>query len=917
MRPFSFGSLAAPAALLGVVSCGSNKVSVSPSASTQPDGGPSGIDGSPSGIDGGPPRTDDDAALASGMDASPTCGEASTVWADPGIAPPGPDPAGAGTVHRYFKITVLDATSAPVVGATLTTTNATIYTTDQNGNVAYYEPGLMGTDVWFTPARTGYSFPADGLGIVGTALHPAEGMSAAIVMTKTATASAPNVGDLQTRLLGGPVPGPGQCFAIRAVDSVTKRGVPLVKLATDAGDAYWSDSQGMIAVCDPDFIDKSVPFAVTSDGYALASGTSVTVLAAAGGSTTVSLDRQYPGERLYRVTGQGIYRDSTLLGLTTPVANPNVNGLVMGQDTPSTFVFGGTLYWLWQDTSRPAYPLGNFDSSGATSILASSGGLSADLGVNTQYFVGSDGFSRGMVSTTGDARLTSGSTAPVWLGQVVNVVDAQSQPHVFGQYYVAATSSWNALAELDPTTSVFDFVSDFQAAATLPAGKSAVVAGASGSYAYWDNPVRFPATVDGVTNTASYEVFTAYGASASTTATLSQNADGTLNYAWLKGGKVVTHDELQAAHVALDQELDGHLTDVVTGAHVQVANGSSNSAFGSSQMWNDYRKRFSAIIQEEYGQTFLGESWYAEADTPLGPWVFARKVVTHATSGYTFYNPDIIPFLSEAGGRIVFFDATYTKTYSSAPVATPRYDYNEMMYRIDLDDVEMALPVAIYTRGTGATSELVAKRGVRPTDPALAPAFFAYDRAVRGAVPVAWSGPACGARRLSVGGQPATTPLFYALPPGGDGDAGALPPSTMLYEYVGPNGAYVYSVDATLAPSGLSRGAAIAQAWPTPIRVALPVTDFLGDLVADGGPDQCVTAADGGPTHVRLDASATRDLSGPATQYTWTLAGATCPIATGATVDVVLAPGVNDVILEVTDAAGNTSNDEVIIGVAR
>jgi hypothetical protein len=496
--------------------------------------------------------------------------------------------------------------------------------------------------------------------------------------------------------------------------------------------------------------------------------------------------------------------------------------------------------------------------------------------------VGSDGFSRGMVGTTGDARLTSGSTAPVWLGQVVNVVDAQSQPHVFGQYYVAAASSWNALAELNPTTSVFDFVSDFEAAATLPAGKSVVVASASGSYAYWDNPVRFPATVDGVTNTDLYEVFTAYGASASTTPTLAQNADGTLNYAWLKGGKAVTHDEIEAAHVALDQELDGHLTDVVTGAHVQVANGSSNSAFSSSQMWNDYRKRFSAIIQEEYGQTFLGESWYAEADTPLGP-----------------------------------FDATYTKTYSSAPVATPRCDYNEMMYRIDLDDAEMALPVAIYTRGTGATSELVAKRGLRPTDAALAPAFFAYDRAVRGAVPVAWSGPACGARRLSVGGQPATTPLFYALAPGGDGDAGAVPPSTPLYEYVGPNGAYVYSVDANLALSGFLRGAAIVQVWPAPIRVALPVTDFLGDLVADGGPDQCVTAADGGPAHVRLDASATRDLSGPATQYTWTLAGATCPIATGATVDVVLPPGVNDVNLEVTDAAGNTSHDEVIIGIAR
>jgi hypothetical protein len=36
-------------------------------------------------------------------------------------------------------------------------------------------------------------------------------------------------------------------------------------------------------------------------------------------------------------------------------------------------------------------------------------------------------------------------------------------------------------------------------------------------------------------------------------------------------------------------------------------------------MWNDYRKRYSGIIEQQYGVTFLGESWYSEADTPLGP----------------------------------------------------------------------------------------------------------------------------------------------------------------------------------------------------------------------------------------------------------------------------------------------------------
>jgi hypothetical protein len=894
----------------GVSACGSSGEPASPSPRGGLDGGGGGADAT---LGDAEPATDG-ASPPVATDGSVPCDDAGAPWTDPGVAPPAVDPAASAKVHHFFKISVVDKNGAPVVGATLTTTNATVYTSDKNGSVAYFEPGLMDTDVWFTPACSGYSASADGLGNVGIALHPGEGASGTVTMTKTGTVTAPSVGDLQTRLLAGVVPGARQCFAIRVVDSVTTRGVPLVELATGTGDAYWSDSQGMVAYCDPDGIGKTITFTVTSDGYALAAGNSVAVSAVAGGSQTVALVRALPGERLYRVTGQGIYRDSSLLGLTAPTANPNINGLVMGQDTPSTFVYGGKLYWIWQDTGRPAYPLGNFASSGAVSILPADGGLSADLGVNTTYFVGSDGFSRGMVDTAGDPRLTAGSTAPVWLGQVTRVVDAQSQPHVFAQYHVAASSNpWDALAELDPATSKFTFVADFPAGATIPAGRSTVVDGAAGPYAYWSTPVRFPATVDGVENLAAYEAFTAFGPKGSTT--LAHNADGTLAYSWQPGGTVVTQSALTAAHVASDQALDGHLTDVATGGGVQVANGTGIAAFGSSSMWNDYRKRFGEIVQQAYGATFLGETWYAEADTPLGPWVFARKVVTHATSGYTFYNPDIVPFLSDAGGRIVFFDATYTKTYSNAR-ATPRYDYNEMMYRVDLDAPAMALPVAIYSRASGSTSELVAKSGVRPGDPSLAPAFFAYDRPAPGAVSVTWSGPACASRRLTVGGQPATAPLFYALPPDGGGDAGAAAATVPLYEYTGPGGATVYSVDANLALAGTQRGAPVARVWPTPIRVAMPVADFLGDLVADGGPDQCVKATGRDGAHVSLDASATRDLAGPVAQYTWTLAGASCPIAAGLRADVVLPAGVNDIRVQATDAEGNTSSDEVVVEIA-
>ena len=81
--------------------------------------------------------------------------------------------------------------------------------------------------------------------------------------------------------------------------------------------------------------------------------------------------------------------------------------------------------------------------------------------------------------------------------------------------------------------------------------------------------------------------------------------------------------------------------------------------------------------------------WYAEADAPVGPWGAAVKVVTH--DRYSFYNPKQHPMFDKDGGRIIFFEGTYTHTFSGNPDATPRYDYNQIMYRLDLSDPRLAM----------------------------------------------------------------------------------------------------------------------------------------------------------------------------------------------------------------------------------
>ena len=107
---------------------------------------------------------------------------------------------------------------------------------------------------------------------------------------------------------------------------------------------------------------------------------------------TIEMNRVNIAERLYRVTGQGIYRDSVLLGLNAPIQEPLIDGLVMGQDSVQTIEYNNKLHWFWGDTDRPAYPLGNFRVTGATSSMPQNGGLDPDVGVNLNYFTKDDGF---------------------------------------------------------------------------------------------------------------------------------------------------------------------------------------------------------------------------------------------------------------------------------------------------------------------------------------------------------------------------------------------------------------------------------------------------------------------------------------------------------------------------------------------
>ena len=80
----------------------------------------------------------------------------------------------------------------------------------------------------------------------------------------------------------------------------------------------------------------------------------------------------------------------------------------------------------------------------------------------------------------------------------------------------------------------------------------------------------------------------------------------------------------------------------------------------------------------------FGEVWYLEGKSPEGPWGPAVKVLTH--DNYTFYNVQIGWQLTSPDDPIHLFEGTYTTSFTNNKIKTPHYEYNQILYRLDLDD---------------------------------------------------------------------------------------------------------------------------------------------------------------------------------------------------------------------------------------
>ncbi len=487
-------------------------------------------------------------------------------------------------------------------------------------------------------------------------------------------------------------------YKIQVVDSKTRRGVPMVELKTTNGVLFYTDSNGYVYFCEPGLMNQDVYFLISSQGYKFPKevmgvvGEKISVRPEIseqlGIHKVLSIDRVNIAERLYRVTGQGIYSDSVALGEEVPIDSPVINGRVMKQGSAHTVEYKGKVFWFWDETYGTFSKTPNTKVAGATSKLFEDGGLDPDVGVNLEYFTDKNGFVKEMIAGLKDA-------SRVTIDSLITVKDDKSEEKLLAGY-TAYSSADDVISRgiliFDDKESEFKVLKEFNLENEWQHPKGNAFLYDDNNIQYWmfANPyavVRVKNDYNAIIDQSQYEAFTPVKANAKLNGVdteLEADDSGKGVWSWKNNAPPITQ--------SLESELlkEGKLDT----AYYQLKDNSNNviELCSASIQWNEYRKKWILIGQQIKKGVPTGDIWYAETvapdESPVGPWQNARLIVSH--TDYGFNDPIQHPYFSQGESSFIYFEGHYTnENYQTKP--TPQYNGNQIMYRLDLDDERLRL----------------------------------------------------------------------------------------------------------------------------------------------------------------------------------------------------------------------------------
>lgn len=459
-------------------------------------------------------------------------------------------------------------------------------------------------------------------------------------------------------------------FGIHIVDEASGRGVPLVTLETTDGTRFITDSAGWVAFDEPGVVGKRLFFKVAAPGYAVpgnALGLPGSVLdTRRGGTAEIKVMRASIAEWMYRTTGAGIYRDASRLGVEVPLPRPNLNGDIVRHGAVQAAVFHDRVLWTWREATGLATPRAVPHAVGAFSDLPAKGGLDPVLGVHFDY-VGAP------ANGPAGALLHMTEAGAVRLDGLLTARDRDGAEHLLAHYTredPAGRMAEHGIAEFNTTGRVFEPVMQLgeEFAWQCPHGHAVRVKEEGVEHFYFGDPflvTRVPASYEDVLNPSKYESLVADKETGAPV--------------WRCGGEPPLTQNAEAASLAEKGGTKARSLLRVT----DVADGRSVLVNGGTVRWNAWRKRWVMIASGTAGEAVAPSAlWYAESLHARGPWKHAVRIAddsSHALEQACHHE-----FFDQDGGRLIYFEALLAP--AAGVGATPRYDGNQMMFRLDLGD---------------------------------------------------------------------------------------------------------------------------------------------------------------------------------------------------------------------------------------
>lgn len=415
---------------------------------------------------------------------------------------------------------------------------------------------------------------------------------------------------------------------------------PLIELRTIHDVRLVTDNAGVIACDLPELMGRETWFTVSGHGYEVpADGfgyRGVRLQIEPGATRRIEVQRTIIARRIGRLTGGGLFAESQKCGES---GLPETG--VLGCDSTQNAIHRGKLFWIWGDTNLPRYPLGIFDASCAVSEIPSADALIPPLKPKFDYFRDGKGQPRGVAKLPGPG--------PTWLAAMVSLPDQAGESHLVATYlkvkppleaYQWGLTQWNEDKQIfEPFRVLWDKDKDGGEPPPRPDGHAVSWQDETGKdWILFGNPfptLKIPATFEAWQDASTWEV------------------------------------------LKPQESVPDH------------AGGPAVKPHTGSIAWNRYRKKWVTVFMQNFGKpSTFGELWYAEADQPTGPWGPAVKVLSH--DNYTFYNPVLHPEFTGADSPQLYFEGTYTVSFTNNRQPTPRYEYNQMLYRLNLDDPALA-----------------------------------------------------------------------------------------------------------------------------------------------------------------------------------------------------------------------------------